>query len=95
MNKITPCLWFDSEAEEAAKFYISVFKESKITDTTYYNTETPSNKPKGSVLTVELELNGQSFTLMNGGPYFKINEAISFQVFCKDQQEIDYYWEEL
>lgn len=95
MKPITPCLWFDSEAEEAAKFYISVFPNSKITETVPYLSETPSNKPIGSTMLVNLEINGQPFTLLNGGTYFKITEAISFQVFCKDQAEIDSYWEKL
>ena len=95
MQKITPCLWFDSEAEDAAKFYTSVFPNSKILNIVPYISETPSNKPVGSVMTVDFELNGQRFTALNGGPFFKINEAISFQVFCKDQTEIDSYWEKL
>ena len=95
MQKITPCLWFDSEAEEAAKFYISIFPNSKIIETVPYLSETPSNKPIGSTMLVNLEINDQPFTLLNGGPFFKITEAISFQVFCKDQAEIDSYWEKL
>ena len=95
MQKITPCLWFDSEAEEAAKFYTSIFPNSKILEIVPYKTETPSNKPIGSTMLVNFEINGQSFTALNGGPYFKIAEAISFQVFCKDQEEIDYYWEKM
>lgn len=95
MQKITPCLWFDSDAEDAAKFYISIFPNSKILETIPYNTKTPSDKPIGSVLVVNFEINNQPFTAMNGGPIFKINEAISFQVFCKDQEEIDFYWEKL
>ncbi len=95
MQKITPCLWFDNEAEEAAKFYVSIFPDSKIIETVPYNLETPSNKPIGSVMVVNFEINGQPFTALNGGTYFKISEAISFQVFCKDQQEIDSYFEKL
>jgi len=95
MQKITPCLWFDSQAEEAAKFYTSIFPNSKILETVPYLTETPSNKPVGSTMLVNFEINGQPFTALNGGPYFKISEAISFQVFCKDQTEIDYYWEKM
>lgn len=95
MQKITPCLWFDSKAEEAAKFYVSAFPNSKIVETVPYISETPSNKPKGSVLLVNFEINGQPFTALNGGPFFKINEAVSFQVFCKDQAEIDFYWEKI
>lgn len=95
MKPITPCLWFDNEAEEAAKFYTSIFPNSKIVETVPYVAETLSNKPVGSTMVVEIEINGQPFTLLNGGPYFKISEAISFQVFCKDQAEIDYYWEKM
>lgn len=94
-QKITPCLWFDEEAEKAANYYVSFFPNSKIMEVVKYNTETPSNKPIGSVLLVNFELNGQPFTALNGGPFFKMNEAISFQVFCKDQKEIDYYWKKL
>lgn len=95
MKPITPCLWFDSQAEDAANFYISIFPNSKIIETVPYLTETPSNKPIGSVMLVNIEINGQPFTLLNGGPYFKISEAISFQIFCKDQAEIDSYFEKL
>ncbi|MBI4157605.1 VOC family protein [Candidatus Woesebacteria bacterium] len=95
MQKITPCLWFNNEAEEAAKYYVSIFPESKIIETVPYISETPSNKPVGSVMVVNFELNGQPYTALNGGPFFKLNEAISFQVFCKDQAEIDRYWEKL
>ncbi|HKC14995.1 MAG TPA: VOC family protein [Patescibacteria group bacterium] len=95
MQKITPCLWFDSESEEAANFYTSIFPNSKILEVVPYLTETPSNKPIGSTLLVNFEINGQPFTALNGGPFFKINEAISFQIFCKDQAEIDSYWEKL
>ena len=97
MQKITPCLWFDSNAEEAAKFYTSVFKDSKIGKISRYGKEGHEihGKPAGTVLTVEFELNGQTFTALNGGPVFKFNEAISFQVYCSSQKEIDYYWEKL
>ncbi len=95
MQKITPCLWFDSQAEDAANYYVSVFPSSKILEVAPYLTETPSNKPVGSTLLVNFELNGQPFTALNGGPFFKITEAISFQIFCKDQAEIDKYWEKL
>jgi predicted 3-demethylubiquinone-9 3-methyltransferase (glyoxalase superfamily) len=95
MKPITPCLWFDNEAEDAAKFYIEVFPNSKILEIVPYMVETPSNKPIGSVMLVNMEINGQPFTLLNGGSYFKISEAISFQVFCKDQSEIDSYFEKL
>ena len=92
-QKITPFLWFDKEAEEAAKFYTSVFKDSSINGTTYYGDGAPV--PKGTVLTIGLTLNGQHFTALNGGPHFKFNEAVSFVIPCKDQQEVDYYWDKL
>ena len=95
MKPITPCLWFDDQAEEAANFYVSIFPHAKIIETVPYEVETPSNKPVGSVMLVNLEINDQPFTLLNGGTYFKISEAISFQVFCKDQAEINAYWEKL
>lgn len=95
MPKIFPFLWFDNKAEEAANFYVSVFKNSKILSKTTYQTETPSNLPIGSVMTVSFVLDGQEFMALNGGPLFKFNESISFVVVCKDQQEIDYYWKKL
>ena len=97
MRKITPCLWFDSNAEEAAKFYTSIFKNSKVAKVSRYGKEGYEihGKPEGSVLTVEFELDGQTFTALNGGPAFKFNEAISFQVPCESQSEVDYYWEKL
>jgi predicted 3-demethylubiquinone-9 3-methyltransferase (glyoxalase superfamily) len=97
VQKITPCLWFDSNAEEAAKFYTSIFKNSKIGRISRYGKEGHEihGKPEGSVLTVEFELNGQTFSALNGGPIFKFNEAISFQVHCESQSEVDYYWEKL
>ena len=106
MQKIIPCLWFDSEAEEAANFYVSIFSarpgrdlasggpNSKISEIVHTPADTPSG-PKGSLLLVNFEINSQPFTALNGGPFFKITEAISFQVFCKDQIEIDSYWEKL
>jgi predicted 3-demethylubiquinone-9 3-methyltransferase (glyoxalase superfamily) len=93
MKKITPFLWFDKEAEEAAKFYTSVFKNSKIKRVTRYGDAGPA--PKGQVMTVDFELDGQPFTALNGGPIFKFNESISFVVHCQDQKEIDYFWEKL
>lgn len=95
--KLTPCLWFDKEAEEAANFYVSVFKNSKIDGISYYTKEgfDIHGMPAGTVLTVSFQLDGNSFTAMNGGPIFKFNEAVSFQVFCETQQEIDYYWDKL
>ncbi len=97
MQKITPCLWFDSNAEEAVNFYISIFKNSKIGKISRYGKEGYEihGKPEGTVLTVEFELNGQTFTALNGGPAFKFNEAISFQVHCESQNEVDHYWEKL
>lgn len=93
MKKIYPCLWFDDKAEEAANFYVSIFKDSKILDIARY-TEIGPGKP-GSVVTVTFELNGQKFMGLNGGPIFKFTEAVSFVVDCKDQEEVDYYWTEL
>ncbi len=94
-QKIVPCLWFDSEAEEAANFYVKIFKNSRIVSTSKYLAESPSNKPIGSVLTVDFELDGQHFVAMNGGSFFKINEAISFMIYCKDQTEMDYFYDNL
>jgi len=98
MNKITPFLWFDSQAEEAAKFYTSIFKDSKIDSVARYNgekVEEVSGKPQGSVMTVGFEIAGQKFTALNGGPIFKFTEAISFVVNCEGQEEVDYFWEKL
>jgi len=93
--KITPCLWFDNEAEDAAKFYVSIFPNSKIKHIEKYTVETPSNKPIGSVMTVTFDLDGNEFMGLNGGDYFKITEAISFIITCKNQEEIDYYYDKL
>lgn len=93
MDGITPFLWFDNQAEEAAKFYTSIFKNSKIKQVTRYPEGTPG--PAGSVMVVNFELNGQEFTALNGGPMFQFTEAISLVVKCEDQKEIDYYWEKL
>jgi predicted 3-demethylubiquinone-9 3-methyltransferase (glyoxalase superfamily) len=90
MNKVTPCLWFDTEAEEAAQFYTSVFPNSKMGEITHYGSAGP--REEGMVLTVEFELEGQEFVALNGGPDFKFNEAVSFQVLCEDQDEVDKYW---
>jgi predicted 3-demethylubiquinone-9 3-methyltransferase (glyoxalase superfamily) len=97
MQKITPCLWFDGKAEEAAKFYVSIFKDSKIGNVTRYGKEGYEihGGKAGSVLTVDFEIEGQKFVALNGGPIFKFNEAISFQVRCETQKELDYYWEKL
>jgi predicted 3-demethylubiquinone-9 3-methyltransferase (glyoxalase superfamily) len=92
-EKITPNLWFDTEAEDAARFYCSVFKNSRILNISHYNDAVPSKA--GMVLTVEWELDGQRFVGINGGPQFKFDEAISFQISCEDQAEVDYYWEKL
>jgi predicted 3-demethylubiquinone-9 3-methyltransferase (glyoxalase superfamily) len=94
MQKITPFLWFDDEAEEATNFYVSVFKNSKVKEMTHYTGEEPSGQ-KGSVMTVSFELDGQEFVALNGGPPFKFTEAVSFVVNCETQEEIDYYWEKL
>jgi predicted 3-demethylubiquinone-9 3-methyltransferase (glyoxalase superfamily) len=96
-QRITPCLWFDDQAEEAAKFYTSVFKNSKIVKVSRYGEagHEVHKRPAGSVMVVSFELNGQTFTALNGGPIFKFNEAISFQVNCETQEEIDYYWQKL
>jgi predicted 3-demethylubiquinone-9 3-methyltransferase (glyoxalase superfamily) len=93
MQKITPFLWFDTEAEEAARFYVSVFKNSRIGTVARYGEAGPG--PKGSVMTVAFELDGQHFTALNGGKQFKINEAVSFVVRCADQEEVDALWEKL
>jgi predicted 3-demethylubiquinone-9 3-methyltransferase (glyoxalase superfamily) len=93
MQKITPFLWFDKEAEQAANHYVSIFKNAKITAIERYPDSVPSRA--GSVMTVEFELAGQKFTAINGGPQFKFDEAISFVIDCKDQAEVDYYWERL
>jgi predicted 3-demethylubiquinone-9 3-methyltransferase (glyoxalase superfamily) len=96
-QKITPCLWFDDQAEEAARFYTGIFKDSRIGRISRYGEagREVHRRPPGTVMTVAFELNGQAFTALNGGPLFKFNEAISFQVSCQDQKEVDYYWEKL
>jgi len=91
--KITPFLWFDTQAEEAAKFYTSIFKNSKIVSLTRYGDAGPG--PKGSVQTIAFELEGQRFTALNGGPHFKFNEAVSFVVHCETQAEVDEFWKRL
>jgi predicted 3-demethylubiquinone-9 3-methyltransferase (glyoxalase superfamily) len=97
MKPIMPCLWFDSKAEDAARFYTSVFKDSKILDITHYGPSASgaAGMPKGSVMTVTFEINGQEFLALNGGPGFKFTEATSFVVRCKNQDEIDEYWSKL
>ncbi len=93
MSKITPCLWFDENAEEAVSFYLSVFKESKLGEVSYYGEASP--KPAGTVLTITFQLNGQEFMALNGGPEFKFNEAVSFAVDCETQEEVDHLWNSL
>jgi len=92
-NKITPFLWYDKEAEDAANFYVSIFKNSKINSVARY--PEGSGYQAGTVMTVAFELDGQHFTAINGGTHFKLSEAISFTVDCNDQAEVDYYWEGL
>ena len=93
-QKITPCLWYDGNAKEAADFYASVFKDSEIGKTSKYDeaSSKASGQPEGSVLVVEFEIAGQKFVGLNGGPHFKFSEAISFMIDCKDQAEVDYFW---
>jgi len=93
LQKISPFLWFDQQAEEAARFYISIFPNSSITKIGRYTDAGPG--PKGSVMTVAFQLDGQEFTALNGGPVFKFNEAVSFVVNCDTQQEVDHFWERL
>lgn len=93
MHQITPCLWFDTEGEEAAKFYTSVFPNSRIVDVARYGDAGP--RPEGMVMTVSFELDGQKFVALNGGPDFTFTEAISFQVSCKTHEEVDAFWSKL
>lgn len=97
LQKITPFLWFDSQAEEAANFYTTIFKNSKIVSITRYGVEAAeaSGRPKGTVMTIAFQLEGQDFVALNGGPHFKFTEAISFVVNCESQHEVDYHWEKL
>ena len=92
-QRITPNLWFDTEAEDAAQFYVSVFKDSRIINTSHYGSDGPG--PAGSVMVVSFELEGQRFTALNGGPAFTISEAVSFIVNCETQEEVDSFWERL
>ena len=96
-HPITPCLWFDNQAEEAALFYTSIFKDSSIESISRYRNEGKEHhkQDEGTVMTVSFRINGQLYTALNGGPIFKFNEAISFQVYCDTQKEIDHYWEAL
>jgi predicted 3-demethylubiquinone-9 3-methyltransferase (glyoxalase superfamily) len=93
MPQPTPCLWFDNDGEAAAELYTSVFPNSKILDVTRYGPAGP--RPEGTVMTVSFELDGQKFLALNGGPNFTFNEAVSFQIHCRDQDEVDHYWEKL
>jgi predicted 3-demethylubiquinone-9 3-methyltransferase (glyoxalase superfamily) len=96
-QKITPCLWFDGNGEEAAAFYASIFKDSDIGSKSKYDEQSSetTGQPKGSTMVVEFEIAGQKFVGLNGGPKFKFNEAISFMIACKDQAEVDYFWSRL
>jgi predicted 3-demethylubiquinone-9 3-methyltransferase (glyoxalase superfamily) len=96
-KKIQPCLWFDKDGEAAAKHYVAIFKNSKLGKISHYGTEGHEihGREAGTVMTVEFELEGQSFLALNGGPQFKFSEAISFQVMCEDQAEVDYFWTKL
>jgi predicted 3-demethylubiquinone-9 3-methyltransferase (glyoxalase superfamily) len=93
MPQLTPCLWFDTEGEDAAELYTSVFPNSKILEIGRYGSAGP--RPEGTVMTVTFELDGQEFLALNGGPEFTFNEAVSFQIPCRDQDEVDHYWEKL
>jgi predicted 3-demethylubiquinone-9 3-methyltransferase (glyoxalase superfamily) len=99
VQKMTPFLWFDGQAEDAVKFYTSIFKDSKVGRILRYGEEvakvSESGRPVGSVLTIEFEIEGQKFVALNGGPQFKFNESISFAINCKTQEEVDYFWEKL
>lgn len=96
-GKIAPCLWFDDQAEPAANFYVGIFDNSKIVNISRYGEEgfEIHQRPAGSVMTVDFEINGQPFTALNGGPVFDFNEAISFQIHCQTAEELDYFWEKL
>jgi predicted 3-demethylubiquinone-9 3-methyltransferase (glyoxalase superfamily) len=97
MTRIIPCLWFADQAEQAAQFYTSIFKNSGINAITRYGTAgfEVHQRPAGSVMTVDFELDGSHFTALNGGPVFTFNEAVSFQIICETQEEVDYYWDKL
>ena len=97
MQKITPCLWFDDQAEQAVAFYSAIFKNSRIVNIARYGEagHEVHGKAAGTVMAIAFELDGQAFSALNGGPVFKFNEAISLQVNCETQQEVDYYWEKL
>jgi predicted 3-demethylubiquinone-9 3-methyltransferase (glyoxalase superfamily) len=93
MESITPCLWFDTEGEDAANFYVSLFPNSRIVSVNRYGDAGP--RAAGSVMTVDFELDGQPYVALNGGPEFRFNEAVSFQISCADQDEVDHYWDKL
>lgn len=93
MNKLTPCLWFDTQAEEAAAFYVSIFHDARVVHVARYGAAGP--RQEGTVMTVTFELDGQPFVALNGGPEFRFNEAISFQVSCRSQEEVDHFWAHL
>ncbi|HEX7972541.1 MAG TPA: VOC family protein [Thiobacillus sp.] len=97
MQRITPCLWFDDQAEEAAGFYAAIFRNARIVNVSRYGEAgyEVHGRPAGSVMTVAFELDGQAFTALNGGPVFKFNEAISLQINCETQEDVDYYWKKL
>ena len=97
VKRISPCLWFADQAEQAANFYTSIFKDSKIVNITRYGTAgfEVHHRPAGSVMTVDFDLNGVRFTALNGGPAFTFNEAVSFQIICDTQEEVDYFWDKL
>ena len=97
IHRIAPCLWFDHQAEDAAAYYVSIFKNSRVKRIARYSEagQETHQRPPGSVMTVEFELDGQPFTALNGGPVFTFNEAVSLQVNCEDQAEVDYYWNKL
>ena len=97
MQRISPCLWFDNNAEEAVQFYVSIFKNSKIGNVTHYGKEGYDihKKKEGTVMTIDFEIEGQKFLALNGGPIFRFSEAISFQIYCETQDEVDYYWDKL
>jgi predicted 3-demethylubiquinone-9 3-methyltransferase (glyoxalase superfamily) len=97
MQKITPFLWFDGNAEEAMNFYTTVFKDSKIGETSRYNKEAAeaTGRPEGSMMVGTFQIEGQEFMVLNGGPVFKFNESVSFMIHCEDQAEVDYYWDKL
>jgi len=96
-KSLAPCLWFDTQAEDAAKFYCSIFPNSKITNTSYYSDagKEVHGKSSGTVMTVVFKLDGHPFTALNGGPHFKFTEAVSFQIDCETQADIDYFWDKL